>query len=199
MSRSSVREAVRTLAALDIVDVRHGHGTFVGNLSLAPLVDGLSFRGMLSPGEDRVALREVVEVRAALGTGLAEVICASMAGTSNPDLRVLVDRMVQISDGGGDFASVDRAFHAALLSRLPNTLLGQLVDAMWEVHTTVVPRVGVATPGDIRDTVAAHGDMLDAAEAGDAAAYREAVQRHYAPLRHVLKAGSTGGPVAAGA
>src|SRR5690625_4162533 len=37
ISRSSVREAMRTLASLDIVEVRHGHGTFVGQLSLSPL------------------------------------------------------------------------------------------------------------------------------------------------------------------
>src|SRR5690606_5758741 len=58
VSRSSVREAVRTLATLDIVEVRHGHGTVVGQMSLAPLVETLVFRGVLSPGADLDALRE---------------------------------------------------------------------------------------------------------------------------------------------
>lgn len=48
-SRSSVREAVKILDALDIVDVRHGHGTYVGRLSLSALVESLTFRGLLSP------------------------------------------------------------------------------------------------------------------------------------------------------
>src|SRR5688572_20396388 len=52
VSRSSVREAIRRLATLDIVEVRHGYGTFVGNLTLAPLVEGLVFRGTLSPGDE---------------------------------------------------------------------------------------------------------------------------------------------------
>lgn len=187
VSRSSVREAIRTLAALDIVEVRHGHGTFVGDLSLAPLVDGLSFRGILSPGEDHAGLREVVEVRTALDLGLAESICEVMAGTENPDLRELVATMVTLSERGDNFAEVDRAFHSTLLSRVPNMLLGQLVDALWEVHTTVLPHVGIPTPADIHETVTAHGDMIDAAEAGDVEAYRAAVQRHYAPLRLVLQ------------
>lgn len=52
MSRSSVREAVRTLVALDIVEVRHGHGMFVGQISMRPMVESLVFRGLLKPGDD---------------------------------------------------------------------------------------------------------------------------------------------------
>ena len=72
ISRSSVREAMRTLASLDIVEVRHGHGTFVGALSLSPLVDGLLFRTRLDDGNDLRALREVVELRIALDLAVAE-------------------------------------------------------------------------------------------------------------------------------
>ena len=63
LSRSSVREAVRTLASLDIVEVRHGHGTFVGTLSLSPLVQGLVLRTTIDSANSFAHLREVVEVR----------------------------------------------------------------------------------------------------------------------------------------
>src|SRR6218665_135056 len=66
VSRSSVREAIRSLSTLDIVDVRHGHGTYGGEMSLDPMVETLVFRGILSPDGSLRALREVVEVRLAL-------------------------------------------------------------------------------------------------------------------------------------
>ena len=109
VSRSSVREAMRTLAALDIVEVRHGYGTYVGQLSLAPLVEGLVFRGVLRPEDDFAALREVVEVREALDLAMAEQICAAMVGTSNPRLHELVATMEEKSGLGEPFAEEDRA------------------------------------------------------------------------------------------
>ncbi|MGI8458931.1 MAG: FadR/GntR family transcriptional regulator [Propionibacteriaceae bacterium] len=193
VSRSSVREAVRTLSALDIVEVRHGTGTFVGGLSLEPLINGLTFRGVLSPGEDHQGLREVVEIRTALDLGVAEQLVEAMRGTRNQHLHGLVDEMVALSAEGADFSSQDQDFHAALLAILPNQLLGQMVGALWEVHSRVLPRLQVPTPGDITDTAAAHGQMLDAAEDGDLPGYRDAVRLHYAPLLRVLE--QSAGPI----
>lgn len=186
VSRSSVREAIRTLCALDIIDVRHGIGTFVGQLSLKPLVDGMVFRGVLSPGSEFEALREVVEVRTALDLSVAETLVAVMADDPADDLVHLVDEMESLAATGTSFADQDRAFHTALVSRLHNSLLEQLVAAFWDIHATVLPHLGVATPSDISQTVLAHRAILNAARAGDAEAYRTAVLEHYAPLRNVL-------------
>lgn len=188
VSRSSVREAMRTLAALDIVEVRHGYGTYVGQLSLAPLVEGLVFRGVLSPEDDFAALREVVEVREALDLAMADRVCAAMAGTQNPHLSSLVDEMVAKSQHGEPFAEADRAFHSELLEGLDNQLVGQLVTAFWEVNTVVYPRLNLAPTVGLDETAKAHGDMLRAAERGDVEAYREAVVAHYLPLRRGLGA-----------
>ena len=186
VSRSSVREAMRQLATLDIVEVRHGHGTFVGQLSLAPLVEGLVFRGVLSPGDDLTALREVVDVRVALDLAMAGELAARLKGTVNPDLDALVDDMERQSSAGESFAEIDREFHSVLASRLGNRLVQQLVTAFWEVHTAVYPQLGLAPASDIQDTVLAHRSMVRAAESGDAEALQAAIVAHYAPLKRAL-------------
>ncbi|QIK84244.1 FadR/GntR family transcriptional regulator [Sanguibacter sp. HDW7] len=186
VSRSSVREAVRTLSTLDIVEVRHGRGTFVGEMRLDALVETLVFRGVITAGDDVHALREVVEVRQTLDDSVAERVTASFRDTENPELHALVDEMVEAAERGETFLTADRAFHAALLARIDNTLVGQLVTAFWDVHSAVMPRLGLQLPDDLSETARAHGDMLRAAEAGDAAAFRAAVTEHYAPLRRML-------------
>lgn len=188
VSRSSVREAIRTLSALGIVDVRHGHGTYVGAMSLDALVEMLVFRGVLSPGDDLRALRDVVEVRQALDHGMAERIVASLSGTSNPDLHALVDEMTAVAAKGRTFPQQDRAFHTGLLARLDNALVGQLVSAFWEVHAVVVPTLGLCVAADMDQTAQAHGLMLKAAEAGDVSAFHTAVRAHYDPISRALEA-----------
>lgn len=187
VSRTSVREAVKTLATLDIVDVRHGHGTFVGHMTLDSLVESLIFRGVLTPGDDLNALREVVEVRQALDLAMGEKIVASLQGGTNEVLHRLVHEMAELQEQGRTFPDQDRRFHAELLSRIDNSLVGQLVTAFWDVYSGVLPRLGLSLPEDLEQTVHAHGAMLRAAEAGDVDAFRAAVRDHYVPLQRALE------------
>lgn len=187
VSRSSVREAIRSLATLDIVEVVHGHGTFVGKMSLDPMVQALVFRGVLSPGDQLRALREVVEVRFALDLALADRVVTALEGSTQTDIEVLVEEMVDNASRGETFLEADRAFHSALLAATGNGLAKQLVAAFWDIHTTVLPRLGLALAGDMTLTARAHGDMLAAACAGDLEAYRRAVVDHYGPLQRLLE------------
>lgn len=186
VSRSSVREAVRTLATLDIVEVRHGLGTVVGQMRLKPLVETLVFRGVLSPGDELAALREVVDLRLVLDLALAGRVVESHRGKDNTALSRLVERMSAQAAEGRTFLKEDRAFHTELLAPIDNQLAGQLVAAFWDIHTAVLPRLGLALPADILRTARAHGDMLAAAQRGDCDAYRAAVIDHYAPLLQML-------------
>lgn len=82
--------------------------------------------------------------------------------------------------------SADRAFHTQLLSVTENRLLEQLVGAFWDIHTAVLPLLDIPVSADMLQTAKAHDDMLQAARAGDAEAFRKAVIDHYEPLQRVL-------------
>ncbi|MCU4298360.1 FadR family transcriptional regulator [Brevibacterium permense] len=187
VSRSNVREAIRKLSTLDIVDVRHGHGTYVGEMTLDALVEALVFRGVLSPGDDLDALRDVVEVRKALDHGMSEQIVDALNGTENSELKDLVDEMTALAADSKTFPQQDRAFHTGLLAKLGNSLVGQLVAAFWDVHTAVLPKLNVAVAADLEQTARAHGLMLEAAESGDAEAFRAAITAHYEPIMRALE------------
>src|SRR5690606_22283549 len=64
VSRASVREAMATLAALGIVEVRSGRGAFVRDFSLKTFVDQISFRIDLFRDDlhDLIEIRRLLEV-----------------------------------------------------------------------------------------------------------------------------------------
>src|SRR5690606_5312513 len=70
VSRHPLREAMKELEALAIVDIRHGHGTYVGSVSLSGLEAGLAFRSALSVHGDLADIRNLLEVREVLENGL---------------------------------------------------------------------------------------------------------------------------------
>ena len=186
VSRSSVREAVRTLVALDIVEVRHGHGMFVGQVSMRPMVESLIFKGLLNPGDDHRGLRDIVEVRITLDNALAEPVTHAWHNRHDPELNTLVDNIEHLASQGKLFTDQDRRFHTRLLEPLDNHLYLHLTEAFWAIHTLTVPLLDGPRPEDMLSAAKAHRSMLQAARAGDAQAYRQAVTQHYAPLLTAL-------------
>lgn len=187
VSRSSVREALRTLQSLDIVEIHHGRGMSVGSLSFDPMIEAILFRARLNADDDLSTLREVVDVRQSLDLANARELIEIYRGTEQPELRSYVASMREHVAKGESFSACDQAFHSHLLSATANRMLQQLGMAFWQIHTVAVPLLDLPQAQDIDDTVNAHGAIIDALIAGDEAAYREAVTAHYRPLRRLLE------------
>ncbi|HET8600594.1 MAG TPA: GntR family transcriptional regulator [Segeticoccus sp.] len=180
-SRSSVREAVKTLRALDIVDVRHGHGTYVGRMSLNALVESLAFRGLLSRSDEHRVLEQVIEVRRTLEQGMAAQIIEGLDGRQRENLYDVAREMQDLASRGEDFLEQDRTFHVMLLEPLGNDLVLQLTEAFWDVQRIVTPTLG-SVDLDLVTSADAHVAIVDAAAAADPARMHDAIAEHYAPL-----------------
>ncbi|MGW2934722.1 FadR/GntR family transcriptional regulator [Streptomyces sp. NPDC001156] len=186
-SRNSVREALKALQAMGIVEIRHGFGTYVGPMSLAPMIEGLAFRTVAGHHRGEDSLLQLLELREAMESGLVSRLAGRLPERDLVELGALVDRMEQQAAEGADLAETDRAFHATLYRGLGNTLLGEVLEAFWDafhrVRTDLVDR-----PRDPKVTCRQHREILDAVRSGDSAQAEKAIREHFLGIRTRLTA-----------
>ncbi|MFI7384849.1 FadR/GntR family transcriptional regulator [Streptomyces sp. NPDC049813] len=180
VSRNSVREALKALQALDIVEIRHGYGTYVGQASLTPLADNLTFRTLLRPADDAHALAEILQVREILEEGLIRRVAAAPPDAGTLDqLDAIVRKMGEAGAAGEPFADLDRAFHETLYGSLGNELIPQLLGAFWNVFDRVAGVRRWAGDPAPEVTVDRHRAIVAALRARDVAGAEHAMATHF--------------------
>lgn len=188
VSRNSVREALKALQALDIVEIRHGYGTYVGRASLTPLVDGLTFRTLARHEDDPGALAEILQVREVLEVGLIHRVATTVTKAELEKLEEVVARMEAAAgtgagndDGRADrsFPDLDREFHEVLYASLGNDLVPQLLAAFWTVFRRVSGARGRPHDPPPGITARRHRDIVTALRARDAEGAQRAMAVHF--------------------
>lgn len=191
VSRNSLREALKSLQAKHIVEIRRGFGTYVGSMSLEPLIDGLAFRTVVGHRRGEDSLLELLQMREALEAGLMSSLVGRLGETELDVLDGLVRRMhEEVAGGGAIDAATDREFHLALYGPLANRLLSELLDAFWSAfHQSRPQDIGRAPENaDGAELARMHGRIVDAVRVGDAEAAEAAVHSHFDDIRGRLSA-----------
>jgi DNA-binding FadR family transcriptional regulator len=182
VARNSVREALRTLQALGIVEIRHGYGTFVGDASMAALIPSLLFRTRARSRDDLRGLSDLLEVRQILETELARKAVGN--GALLASLGECVDRMAAPASAPG----ADRRFHELIGEAAGNELALELIRLFWDVYRQTESLIGTPASGSAA-LVAKHDRIVEAIATGDQAAIGEAVHHHFDEIRKRIAAG----------
>lgn len=181
ISRPSLREAMRSLQTMGLVETRHGAGTFVGRLSMDSLTDGLAFQIGVErrQGNRHIArdLRELVDLREVMETELVRRLAGTYNETELGDIYSLVNEMETLAAEGRMFPGQDWQFHEVLYRPTGNRLLLQLLESFW----TVFDRVRESTPGQAKlvTTARNHREIADALASGNGDAAAHAMAEHF--------------------
>jgi DNA-binding FadR family transcriptional regulator len=178
VGRHPLREAMKALQAVGIIEIRHGHGTYVGQVTLQSLEDGLAFRMSQSMTGDLRDVQNVLEVRQAIEVGLADEVVAHFNQKGFDDLDEIVARMEAKAAAGEYFPDEDWAFHQALYEPLGNRLIIDLLSVFWRTFAQVDARLPGArySPADAADW---HRDLLDALKAGRPEGFARSMKAHF--------------------
>jgi DNA-binding FadR family transcriptional regulator len=183
VSRPSVREAVKGLEALGILEARTGVGLFVRRFSFDPILDNLAY----SIGQDRDSLAELLYLPKQLEAGAIEDVAANVTRAQLRVLRSVVDRMGERAARGEAPTEEDRFFHRTLFSGLERPLLMKLLDVFWEVYRRLRDQTALAQTADPVRSWENHRKIVEALETGDPAATRAAMLHHFVGLETRLE------------
>jgi len=174
VSRAVVREAVRTLDAMGLVEARRGSGSYVRNDPIPSITHGLSF----SVTPDECSVSSLFEFRATLEASAAyfaalratptQVLSLQQAAAESRDAAQAEDVLA--------FRVADDAFHRTLSEAADNAYLGVSVAAVRHMQNAVTHLI---TP--MRGTISAAQEHLHIAAAiatGDAEYAEEAMREH---------------------
>lgn len=187
VSRNSLREALKALQAVGIVEIRHGFGMYVGHRSLGALVDELTFHGRMSINAGRSDLAHLVQVREILEQGLIEKVIAEASGPDLAELGEAIGRMDSEAAAGFVTPEADRHFHDMLYRPLGNPLISQLLGAFWDIHHELQDELGpINEPAE--SVAGRHREIYRAVLDRDTPRAAAAMSRHFDGIRTRLAA-----------
>ena len=126
VGRSSVREALRMLQALDLVEIRPGEGTFV-KLKAAPLAEA-KLRSLLQDKE----VAQLYEVRELLELQTVTLAVERATPEDISAMESAVNRMADALQAGRTCIDEDLEFHLALARAADNEVLSQILEMLWD-------------------------------------------------------------------
>ncbi len=161
LSRNSLREAVKALSLIRVLDVRQGDGTYVTSLEPNLLLDALGF--VVDFHQDDTVL-EFLEVRRVLEPAAAAMAARVM---SDEDIAELGAVLASLSDDPSldELIENDLEFHRRLAAGSGNAVLGSLVDGLSAPTARARIWRGMTEEGAVERTRLQHRQILDAVAA----------------------------------
>jgi GntR family transcriptional repressor for pyruvate dehydrogenase complex len=174
VGRSSLREALTSLAFIGLIRMRAGGGSYVADKPSAYFTSSWLNVGLLTSEK---ALREFVEVRMALGTEVAGLCAERVTPEELDEIELLVEKMRISVHDAEEFAKLDVAFHLAMAIASKNEVLNQILSGVREQTMELITKSVLLEEGR-ENALHGHIKILEAVRQHNPAKAREALRDH---------------------
>jgi DNA-binding FadR family transcriptional regulator len=178
VSRTVVREAVKSLEGMSLVSVQQGQGTRVRPFAEWQLLDPVVLAATVRHDAESSILDDLVDVRRALEAQMA----AQAATRATPaDLLAIGAAMARLEaevDEPARYLQADLEFHDAVMAASGNRLGRATVRTITAEAFRSLRYIGDPTPQDCRRSNEAHRAVLERLRAGDAEGAGAAMNQH---------------------
>jgi GntR family transcriptional repressor for pyruvate dehydrogenase complex len=173
VSRPSLREALRALTMMNILEVRQGAGTYVTSLEPELLVEHLDFVLSL---ED-TSLTSLFEARRIVEAGITALAAERITDEELAELEEVLHRSEEALGDPEAFLQADHAMHRAVTRAARNAILSRVVDSISRLLLVSRSRT-IEIPGIRVQTLEHHRAIISALKARDPEAAQQAMVEH---------------------
>jgi GntR family transcriptional regulator, transcriptional repressor for pyruvate dehydrogenase complex len=192
VSRTAVREAVKTLREKGLVEAYSGRGTFVTNGTSQAIRQSLDF--MMRIGQQD-GLAHLAEVRQILEPEIAALAATRVQEQHLATMREAVAVMDQALRDPDAYIEADLDFHLSLAEAAENPIILSLIDSIVGLLREQRLRIFYVDGGPERGQYH-HKRILEAIEQRDAGRSRDAMRAHLQQVREDSRVLSTQGKAA---
>jgi DNA-binding FadR family transcriptional regulator len=178
ISRPSLREGLRALSVLGLLDVQHGKGAFIGKADISIIADALVF----ALAQEANAVEDVLQARIAIECQAIRLACKTATdahlASIKERLEHFVDSLADPERGG----AADHAFHLAVVeaSQSPTliTMYRSIEPLLMRSHVER-RRLAVPDPDVTSFLVQAHREVFVALVNGDPEEADKRMREHF--------------------
>ncbi len=180
VSRTTIREALRTLSSQDLVHTVRGvnGGTFVSHVDAAGFVDNMESRLGLMASNDVISGLELIEVRTLIEVPSAR-LAASRRTQEDLDAIRIAAHDNEISGTREQRGTHSRDFHMAVVQAAHNVLLSSIAVPIYGVWR----QISLSAVNDWEEIDQEHFEILECIERRDGEGAAAATARHLAKMR----------------
>lgn len=186
VSRSSVREGLRKLEILGIVEIRPKEGITVKNQDgdVTPMVEKLTFRYRT----EEVSFSELLEAREAIEEVIVKLAVERATDEDLHEMKECLDMMEDKGRRGEAFANEDLRFHQAILASAKNSVLmefGAILEEFFQArlleHSTAIFK-----QSRMQQTMSEHKALYEAIKKRDSKKAVQVMRQHLEVLRETI-------------
>ncbi len=173
VSRPSLREALRALSLMNVIEIRQGDGTYITSLEPGLLVQHLDFVFSL----DDSTFLDLLEARKIVEAGIVALAAQRITGEQIAALEACLETAAASLDDHQAFLQADLELHQRITEAANNPFLTRFMASIARLGLASRSRT-VAIPGIRSHTIDDHRAIVRALKAHDPEAARQAMLRH---------------------
>lgn len=157
VSRSPVREGVKALQSLGIIEARHGEGLFVREWNFEPVLETLNYGMRINPK----TLAELYQIRVWLEMAVIGDAVKKISDDEITELDILMLKWEQAININEPYVEFDQNFHELIFGVMKNDTLVKLFKVFWVAFENY-GNVDLLMAPDPQRVIKEHLDVLEA-------------------------------------